>query len=312
VFYCLSILEEALNDRAMLKRVFIPGLFVFLWSTGFIGSKVVMQFAPPLTFLALRMVLAALVLIPLLIWFKSAWPQNKVNYLHAACVGALVHGVYLGGVFWAISLGTGAGLSALIVGLQPLLTLCLAAVFLREKLYGLKIVGVVTGLIGFLIVISERTSVDELSIATLSLCIASLLGISIGTVYQKKISTEIELLPSVLMQYLGAAALLLPGAILLETPTITWNPEFVLATIWLVLGLSIGAVVLLMLLIRSADAGNVASLFYLVPPLTALEAYLLFGEQLSRLAITGTIICVAGVAMVLHSSDKLSRNDKLS
>ena len=296
----------------MLKTVFVPGLFVFLWSTGFIGSKIVMQSAPPLTFLALRMVLAAMVLAPLLIWFKSVWPQKKVNYLHAACVGALVHGVYLGGVFWAISLGTGAGLSALIVGLQPLLTLCLAVVFLKERLYRMKIVGVVTGLIGFVIVISERISVDELSIATLSLCVASLLGISIGTVYQKKISADIELLPSVFMQYTGAAALLLPCAILFETPTIDWNPEFILATIWLVFGLSIGAVVLLMLLIRSADAGNVASLFYLVPPLTALEAYLLFGEQLSGLAITGTIICVAGVAMVLHSSDRLSRTDKKS
>jgi len=267
------------DGQTMLKTVLVPGLFVFLWSTGFIGSKVVMQYAPPLTFLTMRMVLAALVLAPLLIWFTSAWPRNKMIYLHAAVVGALVHGVYLGGVFWAISLGTGAGLSALIVGLQPLLTLCLAVVFLKEKLYGLKIAGVITGLIGFVIVISERISVDELSIASLSLCTASLLGISIGTVF-------------------------------LEKPVINWNTEFIFASIWLVFGLSIGAVVLLMLLIRSAEAGNVASLFYLVPPLTALEAWLLFEEKLSTLAIAGTIICVVGVAMVLHSGDKLSRNDK--
>jgi len=294
----------------MLKTVLVPALFVFLWSTGFIGSKVVMQYAPPLTFLTMRMVIAAAALAPLLLWFTSTWPRNKMIYLHAAVVGALVHGVYLGGVFWAISLGTGAGLSALIVGLQPLLTLCLAVVFLRERLYGLKIAGVITGLFGFFIVISERISVNELSIASLSLCTASLLGISIGTVYQKKITAEIDLLPSVFLQYLGAALLLLPFAMLLETPAISWNAEFILASFWLVFGLSIGAVVLLMLLIRSAEAGNVASLFYLVPPLTALEAWLLFGEQLSMLAIAGTIICVAGVAMVLKSGDKLSRNDK--
>jgi len=295
-----------------MKTLLIPGLFVVLWSTGFIGSKVVMQYAPPLTFMSLRMVLAAIALAPLLVWFKSTWPNDKSYVMHAAWVGTLVHGVYLGGVFWAISLGTGAGLSALIVGLQPLLTLCLAVVFLREKIYPLKVAGIITGLIGFFIVISERLSVNELSTTGLALCTASLFGISIGTVYQKKISAHIELLPSVLMQYIGAAILLIPLAALFETGEINWTGEFILATLWLVFGLSLGAVFLLMLLIKTADAGNVASLFYLVPPLTALEAYLLFGETLSGLAVAGTFICVAGVAMVLHRPDNFLRNDKLN
>ncbi len=284
-----------------LSTYLYPALFVFLWSTGFIGSKIVMQYAPPMTFLTMRMALAALVLLPLLMWSKSQWPKDKSVVFHSAAIGALVHAVYLGGVFWAISLGTSAGLSSLIVGLQPLLTLCLAAIFLKEKLNALKIMGVLTGLIGFYIVIFERTAINELSIPGLALCAASLFGISIGTVYQKKISGKIELLPAVFIQYIGATLVLLPAALLLEPFSISWNLEFILASLWLTLVLSIGAVLLLMRLIQGAEAGKVASLFYLVPPLTALEAYWLFGENLSLLAIGGMLFCVVGVAMVLHT-----------
>ncbi len=287
-------------NKPLVNSILVPGLFVFMWSTGFIGSKIVMQYAPPLTFLAMRMAMAALVLAPMLLWFKCQWPKDKSLYIHAAIIGVLVHAIYLGGVFWAISLGTGAGLSALIVGLQPLLTLCLSVAFLKENMHPLKIAGVLVGLAGFIIVIVEQTGIDELTVPGLVLCSASLLGISIGTVYQKKISGSIDLLPAVFIQYIGAALFLLPLALWLEPMQIEWNKEFILATVWLVFVLSIGAVLLLMKLIRSADAGNVASLFYLVPPLTAFEAYLLFGEQLSHWAIAGMALCVAGVAMVLH------------
>lgn len=280
----------------------LPGIFVFLWSTGFIGSKIVTQHAPPLTFLAMRFTLAAIVLIPIIFLYKSRWPDKISDYCHSAIVGALVHAVYLGGVFWAISLGTGAGISSLIVGLQPLLTLCLSVALLGEKTGPLKIIGTFIGLIGFAVVIAEQTGISELSTTGLLLCSASLLGISAGTVYQKKISTTIDLLPGIFLQYLGALAVLLPFAVLLEPLQIDWNAEFIFATLWLVLVLSIGAILLLMMLIRRADAGDVASLFYLVPPLTALEAFLLFGEKLSLIAIGGMLLCVAGVAMVLHKT----------
>lgn len=293
----------------MLKTYIVPCLFVFLWSTGFIGSKIVTQYAPPLTFLALRMALAAIVLVPLLFWFKSSWPVRKTHLIHAAIVGVLVHAIYLGGVFWAISMGTAAGLSALIVGLQPLLTLCLSVLFLKENLHWRKVTGIFIGLVGFTIVISERTSIGELSVTGLLLCTASLLAISAGTVYQKHITTNIDLLPSVFMQYIGAFMVLAPLALTLESTDIDFTGEFILATLWLVLVLSIGAVVLLMLLIRSEDAGNVATLFYLVPPLTAIEAYWLFGEALSPLAIGGALLCILGVALVLHHGDKVSVSD---
>ena len=142
---------------------------------------------------------------------------------------------------------------------------------------------------------------DRLSISGLILCSVSLLGISAGTVYQKRITTDIDLLPGVFIQYIGATLALLPFAILLETNEINWNAEFILASAWLVLGLSVGAVLLLMRFIQSSEVGNVSSLFYLVPPLTALEAFLLFDESLSSIAIAGMLLSVGGVAMVLHS-----------
>ena len=294
--------RQSILSSPLATSILLPGLFVFLWSTGFIGSKVVTQHAPPLTFLAMRMTMAAIVLVPILLIIKSRWPAKTTDYLHCAVVGALVHGVYLGGIFLAISHGTGAGLSALIVGLQPLLTLCLSVMFLAEKAGPLKITGVLTGLVGFFVVIIERTGINELSTSSLLLCTASLIGISAGTVYQKKIDASVDLLPGVFLQYIGAFVALLPFAILLEPFDINWNTEFVLATLWLVLVLSIGAILLLMMLIRRSDAGNVASLFYLVPPLTSLEAFVLFGEKFSLIAIGGMLFCVAGVAMVLHKN----------
>ena len=294
--------RQSILSNPLATSILLPGLFVFLWSTGFIGSKIVVQHAPPLTFLAMRMLMAAVVLVPLLLIIKSRWPGRISDYVHSAVVGALVHGVYLGGVFWSISLGTGAGLSALIVGLQPVLTLCLSMMFLAEKAGPLTITGVLTGLGGFVIVIMERTGTGVLSTTGLLLCSASLIAISAGTVYQKKITAGVELLPGVFMQYIGAFILVFPLAVLLEPFEINWNAEFIAATLWLVLVLSIGAVLLLMMLIRRSDAGDVASLFYLVPPLTALEAFLLFGESLSPVAIGGMILCVSGVAMVLHKN----------
>lgn len=296
-------LRQSILSSRVATTLLLPGLFVFLWSTGFIGSKIVTQHAPPLTFLIIRFTLASIVLAPLIYGLQSKWPVRISDYLHSAFVGVLVHAVYLGGVFWAISLGTGAGISALIVGLQPLLTLCLAVIFLNEKAGIQKIAGLLLGLAGFAVIITERTSTETLDTTGLLLCTVSLLGISAGTIYQKRITTNIQLLPGLLIQYLGAALALIPAAIFLESFEINWNVEFVLATGWLVLVLSIGAILLLMLMIRSSEVSNVASLFYLVPPLTALEAFVLFGEALSPLSIGGMLLCVAGVAIVMHQSN---------
>ena len=283
----------------------IPLLFVFLWSTGFIGAKYGLPYAEPFTFLFIRMVIAA-ALLYLITWYTGArWPVRTQDYLHMAIVGMLIHGIYLGGVFFAISRGMDAGISALIVSLQPLVTVALAAVFLSEPLNRYKIAGVLIGLAGVVMVITARGIGNEsiLPIGLLS-CTLSLIAIAIGTIYQKKYCHNFSLLPAVCVQYTATAFLLLPGIYYFETMQIDWNGHFIFAMAWLVLVLSLGAVILLMQLIQRGNASQVASLFYLVPPFTAVEAWLLFNEQLSGIAILGIALCVIGVALVVRSQQQ--------
>lgn len=284
------------------SRYLIPLLFVTLWSTGFIAAKYGLPAAEPFTFLGVRMLIVVLALGVLIPLFRVRWPGRPRDYLHIAVVGVLVHGVYLGGVFSAIYRGVDAGLSALIVGLQPLVTVLLSAVWLREDLGRLKMLGMFIGLAGITIVIGERgIGISGVSATGLGLCVASLLAISYGTLYQKRFCTDFDLLPGVLVQYVAAGVFYWVLAFTLESRDIYWSPRFVLALGWLVLVLSLGAVLLLMWLIRHGEAGRVASLFYLVPPLVAVEAWLLFGERLSAVAVGGIALCVLGVAMVMKS-----------
>lgn len=288
------------NNRPSIAFL-IPLLFVFLWSTGFVGAKYGLPYAEPFTFLFIRMIIAATLLYAISLYAKSRWPDHFTDYLHVAVVGVLIHGIYLGGVFFAISRGLDAGISALIVSLQPLLTVVLAASFLHEPLTRKKLTGIFLGLAGVTIVIAARgIGADKIIPLGLWFCIFSLCGISAGTVYQKKFCNNIDLLPGVCIQYTANALFLLPVAMQFETMSIDWHWQFLLALVWLVLVLSLGAVLLLMWLIKRGDAGQVASLFYLVPPFTAIEAWLLFNEQLSVAAILGIALCVAGVALVMH------------
>ena len=280
----------------------IPLLFVFLWSTGFIGAKYGLPYAEPFTFLFVRMVIASALLYLIALHTRVPWPTRISDYGHMAIVGMLIHGIYLGGVFFAISRGMDAGISALIVSLQPLVTVALAAVFLSEPLNRYKVLGVIIGLVGVVMVITARGIGSEkiLPVGLIS-CSLSLFGIASGTIYQKKFCHNFSLLPAVCVQYVAATFLLLPGAYYLETMQIEWNSHFIFALAWLVLVLSLGAVILLMQLIQRGNASQVASLFYLVPPFTAVEAWLLFNEQLSKIAVLGIALCVIGVALVVRS-----------
>lgn len=284
------------------SAVLIPLLFVFLWSTGFIGAKYGLPYAEPFTFLFVRMVIASALLYAATLFTRAQWPTRLVDYLHVAVVGICIHGVYLGGVFFAISRGLDAGISALIVSLQPLITVMLAITFLNETLDRRKALGIVIGLVGVVIVIMARgVGTDRIIPIGLLFCTFSLIGISAGTVYQKRFCKNISLLPAVCIQYLATAFFLLPAATTFETMQIQWNGHFIFALAWLVLVLSLGAVILLMLLIERGDASQVAGLFYLVPPFTAVEAWLLFNEQMSATAVFGIVLCVLGVALVIRS-----------
>ena len=278
----------------------MPVLFVWLWSTGFIGAKYGLPYAEPFTLLAIRMLITLLALGGLALLLRTQWPSLPLAG-HTALVGVLIHGLYLGGVFYAIEGGMPAGLASLIVGLQPLLTSLAAVVFLGERVRWRQWLGLALGLLGVLLVLSEKLGgvASGFPLWTLAWALVALVAISLGTVYQKRFCVGIELIPATFIQYCAALALFSVGSLALETQAIEWHPQFIFALGWLVLGLSVGAILLLLALIRSGAASQVASLFYLVPPVTALQAYLLFDERFGPVAITGGLMTVLGVALVV-------------
>ncbi len=300
-------MTESEPDRHLWLAM-MPGVFVLLWSTGFIGAKFGLPYAEPFTFLFIRCVLTLLIIIPLLGLLKAPWPSSPVLWGHAAVTGLLVHGAYLGGVFYAIYLGLPAGLASLLVGLQPLLTAALALPLLGERLSFWQWLGLLLGLVGITLVLSGKLAPGEsglfegFGLGALTCVLAALLGISAGTLYQKRFCTGMPLLGGSTAQYLAASTLFGVGALLFETQDVTWTPTFVATLAWLVLGLSIAAILLLMALIRRGAASRVASLFYLVPPLTALEAWWLFDETLSPVALIGMAIAITGVGLVVRGN----------
>jgi drug/metabolite transporter (DMT)-like permease len=280
-----------------------PVLFVLLWSTGFVGAKYGLPYAPPFTFLALRLAVAAALLAGLAAVLRSAPMAARSQYGRASVVGLLLHAGYLGGVFYGISRGVPAGVSAVIVSLQPVLTAVLAARVLGERPTARQWLGLVLGVAGVGLVVGpgavEAGSAQPLPLAGLVACLVALVSGTLGTVYQKRHGDGIPLLRGTAVQYAAAAGLLVVAALATEDVSIRWTGEFVAALVWLVLCLSIGAVLLLLLLLRRGSAAGVSSLYYLVPPATALEAYLLFGERVSGLSLTGIGVTAVGVALVV-------------
>ena len=293
------------NDLSSAGLAAMPAIFVLLWSTGFIGAKFGLPYAEPFTFLFIRFVLTLLLLIPLALLMRIPWPTSPRLWTHIAISGFLVHGAYLGGVFYGIYLGMPAGLAALLVGLQPLLTAAFAGPLLGEKLTRLQWVGLSLGLIGICLVLGSKLEIGEslfdgFGISALLCVTAALMGISLGTLYQKRYCTSMPLLSGAVIQYLAAGVLLGSGALLFETRQVEWSSTFILTLAWLVLILSIAAILLLMALIKKGEASRVASLFYLVPPVTALQAWWLFDERLPLLGLAGMVIAITGVVMVIR------------
>jgi len=280
-----------------LKR-FIPASFVVLWATGFIGARYAMPWAEPFTFLAVRFVIAALLLAGLMLVLGSK-RATRAEALHATVAGILMHGVYLGAVFWAIHRGMPAGLSALIVGLQPLITAVLAGRFLGEAILPRHWVGLAVGLLGVIIVLWPKLGAlgGGVTAETLIASIVSVLGMSAGTVWQKRFASGGDLVAATMWQYVGGAALMTLASLAFETRTVIINGELIFAMAWLVLVLSIGAIFLLMVMIRDGEMSKVASLFYLVPAVTAVIAWALFREQLNLVQILGMAIATLGVGL---------------
>jgi drug/metabolite transporter (DMT)-like permease len=274
-----------------------PGIFVVLWASGFIGAKLGLPYAEPLTFLWLRM-MGAVLLLGIIILLTRPQMPSRAETLHSAATGLLVHGLYLGGVYVSIWNGLPAALSALVVGLQPLLTSTIANRWLGERVVGRQWLGLALGLLGVYLILHDKTASGAATpFAWLSITIA-LIGITAGTLYQKRFGGGIDWRPALLIQYAAAAVLFGAGAFAFETRAVQWTPEFLLALLYLVVVLSLGAVWLYYFMIRRAAATRVVSLFYLTPPVTALMAWVLFGERLAPLALLGMAVCVAGVFLV--------------
>lgn len=274
-----------------------PALFVVLWSTGFIGAKLGLPYAEPLTFLVLRFGFVLAILLPACWLARAHWPAPR-EAAHMAVAGVLLQGGYLGGVFLSLHHGMPAGVSALITGLQPVLTAVMAGVLLRERTGARQWLGLALGFGGVLLVVGDRMSLQELGAGAILFSVLGLLSITLGTIWQKRHGGAVDLRTGAALQFIAAAVALLPFALLLETREVRWSGEFAFALAWLVLVLSLGAIFLLLQLIRQGAATRVASLFYLVPPTTALFAWLLFGETYTWLAACGMALGMLAVWLV--------------
>jgi drug/metabolite transporter (DMT)-like permease len=278
---------------------FAPGLFVFLWATGFIGARLSATDAEPFSFLAIRFAVVAAILAVAALLAGAPWPSRRAA-VHALVVGGLIHGVYLGGVFWSISRGLPAGVSALIVGLQPLVTALLAAPFLGERITARHWLGLGIGILGVALVVWPKLTFGAHGITPLTMAASVLatLSITVGSIYQKRYMGGLDLRSGNALQFLGAAAAVGLVAVASERFEIAWTGEVILAMAWLVLVLSIGATSLLYLMIRHGEVSRIAGLFYLVPAVTAALAWALFGETLSPVQILGMAVSAAAVMLV--------------
>ena len=274
-----------------------PVLFVLLWSTGFIGARYGLPYIEPLTFLAVRMAFVVLILGSFALALRVRWPNARETG-HSVAAGLMVHGLYLGGVFIAISQGVPAGISALIPGLQPILTSTIANRFMGETVTRTQWFGLALGLAGVALVLHDRTMLATATPLGWVASVLSLIGITLGALYQKRFCGNIDWRTGNLVQYIGAGTVFALGSFAIETRVIHWSGELVFAIAWLVIVLSLAAVGLMYWLIRRSAATGFASLFYLVPVVTALMAYVLFDEKLDALSIAGMVICAAGVVIV--------------
>jgi len=290
-----SSLDTPPKPLAARLTAFAPLLFVVLWSTGFIGAKLGLPDCEPLTLLTLRYAAVLVLMGAIALATRAPWPASPAQWMHIGVSGLLIHAVYLGGVFTAIRLGLPAGVTALVVGLQPVLTALGAGLLLRERVRATQWAGLALGLAGVVLVVARKVEGGPAAAALLLPAVVALAGITAGTLYQKRFCASFDLRTGSVVQFLPSLVVTGLAAWRTETMVVHWTPAFVFALGWLVLVLSLGAVSLLNVLIRSGSAVNVASLFYLTPPTTALIAWAMFGETLTGLALAGMGLAVLGV-----------------
>ena len=294
------------RDGASAAYALAPALFVILWSSGFIGARMGVQYAEPFTVLLLRFSVVLSIMLPLSLLLRVNWPQSKGEAGHIAIAGILMQGGYLSGCFSAVYHGMPAGMIALITGLQPILTAFAAAPLLGERVSRMQWLGLALGFGGVAMVVWPKIGLQGLDTVSVAWALEALCAISAGTLFLKRYCPSFDLRAGSVIQFVAAFAVLLPLALLTETMHIEWNARFVFAIGWLALVLSIGAVSLLFVLIKHGEATRVSSLFYLTPLATAAMAWFAFEEHLDWLALTGMLIGVTGVALVLRKPQAIA------
>ena len=287
---------------------YAPALFVFLWSTGFIGAKYIVPYAEPFTFLAIRYVLAAAILFAIAYAFKQPLKLNREQFKASFAVGMLLHVIYIGGVFYAVSLGVSAGISAVIVSIQPVLVSLLAVPLLGERLRWVQVVGLFLGVAGIALLLLPKVFQGDYTASTslvgIFICVIALLGTSGGYLIQKKVGSDIPFLSGTGAQYAVSAIAFAVLSFATEEQIIEWVPAFLFGLAWIVLMLSIASIVLLYGMLRTGSASKVSSLYYLVPPAAAIQAYFLFGEVIGFVGIIGMALAAIGVVLVMRQSTK--------
>ena len=279
---------------------FAPALFVLLWSTGFVGAKYGLPYADPFIFLSIRILIAAILLFALARILKMPVGIGRQAVARSGLIGFFLHACYLGGVFYAIAQGLPAGVAAVVTSLQPVLVSVFAVKVLGEQLRRTQIAGLLTGLVGVVLVLGPSIDAQIPTPAMIAILIA-LMGSTTATLLQKKLGADIPLISGTAYQYLFSGCVLGLIALATQETSITWNLRFTLAFVWLIVILSVGAILLLLWLLNTGSAAKVSSLFYLVPPATAIEAFFLFGEKVNTQGFLGIGITALGVWLVMRS-----------
>ena len=286
--------------RRLTLEKFAPALFVLLWSTGFIGAKYGLPYADPFIFLSVRILIAAILLFALARILNMPVGIGRQAVARSGLIGFFLHACYLGGVFYAIAQGLPAGVAAVVTSLQPVLVSVFAVKVLGEQLRRSQIVGLATGLVGVVLVLGPSINAQIPTPALIAILIA-LMGSTTATLLQKKLGSDIPLISGTAYQYLFSGCVLGLIALATQETSITWSSRFTAAFIWLIVILSVGAILLLLWLLNTGSAAKVSSLFYLVPPATAVEAFFLFGEKVNTQGFLGIGITALGVWLVMRS-----------
>ena len=277
-----------------------PVIFVLLWSTGYLGGRVVRPYVEPLSFSALRFAAVSIIFIGLVFYRRASWPKELLVWWHLIVCGILIQGCFIAGMMVAVNNGLDMGIAALVGGMQPILTAFLAVICLDEHLDRPQLLGFVFGFIGLALVIYQSINIGNIPVSSLLVSFIAVIGITLGTIYQKKYVVSVDLISGTAIQFIGALVPVGILAVIFESGQIMWNLPVVATSIWLVLVQSVGAVLILYAMIRAGAVSKVSSLFYLVPPICALEGYFVFGETLTITQLLGMFIVTVSVLVIVR------------